>query len=37
VAAASPTTMPLQAVRGTSATNVWAVGNAGTVLRLQLP
>ena len=30
-------TMPLQAVRGTSATNVWAVGNGGTVLRLQVP
>jgi hypothetical protein len=37
VAATSPTTMPLQAVRGTSATNVWAVGNGGTVLRLQVP
>jgi hypothetical protein len=36
-AAASPTTKPLQAVRGTSATNVWAVGNEGTVLRLQVP
>ena len=37
VAATSPSTMPLQAVRGTSATNVWAVGNGGTVLRLQVP
>jgi hypothetical protein len=37
VAAASPATLPLQAVRGTSATNVWAVGNSGTVLRLQVP
>jgi hypothetical protein len=37
VAATSPSTMPLQAVRGTSASNVWAVGNGGTVLRLQVP
>jgi hypothetical protein len=37
VAATSPSTMPLQAVRGASATNVWAVGNGGTVLRLQVP
>jgi hypothetical protein len=37
VAAASPSAMPLQAVRGTSATNVWAVGNGGTVLRLAVP
>jgi hypothetical protein len=37
VAAASPSTMSLQAVRGTSATNVWAVGSGGTVLRLQVP
>jgi hypothetical protein len=33
----TPSTMPLQAVRGTSATNVWAAGNSGTVLRLQSP
>jgi hypothetical protein len=37
VAAASPATMPLQSVRGTSSSNVWAVGNGGTVLRLQGP
>ena len=37
LAATSPATMPLQAVRGSSATNVWAVGNGGTVLRLQVP
>ncbi len=37
LAATNPTTMPLQAVRGSSAANVWAVGNGGTVLRLQVP
>jgi hypothetical protein len=37
LAVTSPATMPLQAVRGSSATNVWAVGNGGTVLRLQAP
>ena len=37
MAVTSPATTPLLAVRGTSATNVWAVGNGGTVLRLQVP
>ena len=35
VPTASPTTTPLQAVRGSSFGNVWAVGNGGVVLHLQ--
>jgi hypothetical protein len=35
VPAAAPTTTPLQAVRGSSFGNVWAVGNGGVVLHLQ--
>lgn len=37
LAVTNPATMQLLAVRGSSATNVWAVGNGGTVLRLQVP
>ena len=37
MAVPSPGPTPLQAVRGLSATNVWAVGANGTVLRLQVP
>jgi hypothetical protein len=29
--------MALQSVRGSSASNVWAVGSGGLVLRLQVP
>jgi hypothetical protein len=28
---------PLLAVRGSSETNVWAVGESGVVMRLQVP
>ncbi len=35
VPATAPTTTPLQAVRGSSFGNVWAVGNGGVVMRLQ--
>jgi hypothetical protein len=37
LAVPNPATAALLAVRGTSATNVWAVGNGGTVLKLQVP
>jgi len=33
----TPVAMALQSVRGSSASNVWAVGNGGLVLRLQVP
>jgi hypothetical protein len=37
VTAASPVATPLLAVRGSSETNVWAVGESGVVMRLQVP